>query len=140
MRDERSLSAEYTRLAEEVLQEPEFSHILESDCTILFLESSYRKTSKGRDVLAVTDLVPDKWRWSVPADFTITVFESNCIGMTDEQMKILIRHELMHVGIDRTDTGEWKYSVIPHDVEDFLAIIEGYGLDWSAHERPQDEV
>ena len=50
--------------------------------------------------------------------------------MSDEQMEILLYHELLHVGMD--DTGEEvKYIVNPHDVEDFRAVIDRYGIDWA---------
>ena len=54
----------------------------------------------------------------------------NVSGMSDEQMEILLYHELLHVGMD--DTGEEvKYIVNPHDVEDFRAVIDRYGIDWA---------
>ena len=49
---------------------------------------------------------------------------------TDEQLEILLLHELLHIGI-QWDGNEETYSIIPHDVEDFRAIIERYGIGWS---------
>ena len=46
-------------------------------------------------------------------------------------MKILILHELMHVGIIK-DGNEESYFVRPHDIEDFRDIIVQYGLDWDS--------
>ena len=48
---------------------------------------------------------------------------------TDEQIRILIFHELLHVAITK-DGNEESYSVNPHDIEDFNEIIDRFGLDW----------
>ena len=74
--------------------------------------------------------VPDKYKWAVPCDFTITVFEPNVEKFTDEQLYILLFHELLHVGIE-LDGNEEKYFVKPHDIEDFKLIMNRFGMDWS---------
>lgn len=50
-------------------------------------------------------------------------------------MEALIYHELLHIGID----GE-KYSVIPHDLEDFKAVIDRYGAHWSDVKEKEESV
>ena len=57
------------------------------------------------------------------------MFEPNVERFTEEQIRILLLHELMHVQITK-DGNEEVYSVRPHDVEDFREIIERYGMDW----------
>ena len=74
-----------------------------------------------------------KYKWGIPCDFTITVFEPNVEGMTDEQMRILIFHELLHVGITFNSDGTESYFIVPHDLEDFKLIVDRYGTDWSKH-------
>ena len=83
----------------------------------------------GKSVFGQCEKVPDKYKWSVPCDFTITIFEPNVERFTEEQMRILILHELMHVGVLK-DGNEENYFIRPHDIEDFRTIIEKYGLDW----------
>ena len=61
----------------------------------------------------------------------ITVFEPNCVGMTEKQMEILIYHELLHIKIDE----DGNHSVRPHDLEDFRVIIDEYGVDWDKVEE-----
>ena len=68
----------------------------------------------------------------MPCDFTITVFEPNCEGMTDEQLRILLLHELMHVGITIDKDGAEAYHIVPHDLEDFRAIVGRFGPDLAA--------
>ena len=48
-----------------------------------------------------------------------------------ETRRILMLHELMHVGAQYSvKQREWKYSVVPHDFEDFYRIIKAHGLEW----------
>jgi hypothetical protein len=54
----------------------------------------------------------------------------NTEGLTEEQMRNLMYHELLHGGMD-DKTGEPKYKVTPHDVEDFRSVIDQYGTDWA---------
>lgn len=70
--------------------------------------------------------IADKYKWGIPCDFTITIFEPNIIGWTDEQLRILIFHELLHVGVD----GD-RLFIVPHDLEDFRVIIDEFGVDWN---------
>jgi hypothetical protein len=54
--------------------------------------------------------------------------------MDEHQLEILMEHELRHIGI--TDNGD--LVIEPHDIEDFRAIIDDYGLDWSDTEGEEN--
>jgi hypothetical protein len=56
--------------------------------------------------------------------------------MTEEQLDILMEHELRHIGISESGT----LQIMPHDIEDFRAIIDDYGLDWSQTEDSEEEA
>ena len=103
-----------------------------STVRIAYLESDKKKMSKGRTVLGECERIADKYRWAIPYDFTITLFRPNIITLSDEQIRIVLLHELLHVGIDTDNNGEEVFFVRPHDVEDFRHIIEKYSLDWAA--------
>lgn len=106
------------------------AHIADSRVRIAYLSSDAKKTSHGKRVLGQCEKVPAKWKWIVPFDFTVTVFLPMVEGLTDEQLRITVLHELMHVGID-ADGDEEAYRIVPHSVEEFNAIIERYGSGWS---------
>jgi hypothetical protein len=131
--DNRQIREEYAELAAEVISENAglFDDIKKSNATIIYLGSDYAKTSKGKAVLGECEKVANKNKWAIPCDFTITVYEPNCLGMTRDQMKILLFHELLHVGIKYEDDGSEKYYIRPHDYEDFKIVIDRYGTDWS---------
>lgn len=127
----RIKSPTYQAIAEDLIASEEcLLPIQQSDVIITCLASDAEKRKNRKVVFAECEKVPDKYKWAVPCDFTITVFEPNCERLTDEQMRIVMLHELMHVGIEM-DGNEARFFTRPHDVEDFKAIIERFGMEWS---------
>lgn len=130
--DNRIIREEYAEMAKKIIdEEPLLTDIANSHATIIYLGSDNPKTAKGKTVCGEAEKVQDKNKWAIPADFTITVFEPNTAGFTEEQMRILLFHELLHVGIEFTEDGQEKYSIRPHDYEDFKVIIDRYGTEWN---------
>jgi hypothetical protein len=118
---------EYKELLSDLIQE-EFQLILDNGISVGILASDQEK-KKGpyRKILGECTLVPEKWKAYCPHDFVITIYEPNCAGLSDEQLRTLMRHELMHIGI----TEKGKPYVVPHDVEDFYKIINEKGIHWA---------
>ncbi len=98
---------------------------------LIFLESTRQKKNAAGIVHADCEKIADSKRWAIDADFVITVYAPNVECMTDEQLKILMLHELMHIGIELTEKGEIKKYIVPHSVQDFEYILDKYGLSWS---------
>ena len=99
--DSRHISEKYTELAKQVIEEnPELEYLRTAPVTIIFLASTHKKKGKGKPVYGQCEKVQEKNKWGIPADFTITIFEPNVAGMTEEQLKILLFHELLHVGLE----------------------------------------
>lgn len=111
----------YTELGEKIKEElfPELSEV-----SIIWLESERRKTSHGKIIFADCTKTTPKYEWCCDYDYMITVYQPNVAYMTDEQIAILLEHELMHVNPNGT-------GVVPHDVEEFEKIIRKYGLAWA---------
>ena len=132
MEESRSMNEHYAEIgANLILNEPLLDYIRQSEATIVYLSSDKEKKHKGKTVFGECEKVQDKNKWAIPCDFTITVFEPNCVGFTEEQMRILLFHELLHIGIEFEEDGTEKYSIKPHDYEDFKVVIDRYGTDWS---------
>ena len=126
--DNRSISEYYAALAHDVIYEyKELEHLRHSDVQIIYLASEHEKKSKGKIVYGQCEKVADKYKWGIPCDFTITIFEPNVGGFTEDQLKIVLFHELLHVGIDE----DGEFSIRPHDLEDFKAVIDRFGTDWN---------
>jgi len=129
--DKRQISQNFTKIGSELISsEPILKYIKDSNVKITFLSSEHEKKSNRKVIFAECEKVPDRFKWAVPCDFTITVFEPNVERFTDEQIKVLLIHEMLHIGIE-LDGNEEKYFHYPHDIEDFRAIIEKYGIDWA---------
>lgn len=130
--DTRQISEEYTQIAKELIDtEAELEYIKNSNVQIIYLASQHKKVGNHKKILGQCEKIAEKYKWGIPCDFTITVFEPNIEGFTDEQVRMLLFHELLHVGIETTADGEESYSIVPHDLEDFKTIIKKYGTDWN---------
>ena len=133
MAETRTLNDRYAELGRALVEdEPLLAHIRDGHATICYLGSDYAKRSKGRTVYGECEKVADKNKWAIPADFLIVVYEPNCEDMDDEHLSRLLFHELLHVGVEVDDEGVEKYSVRPHDLEDFRECVDRWGVDWIA--------
>lgn len=140
--DKREINEHYAEIAKELIEtEPALDEIRDSEVTIIYLSSEHEKTQDGKAVLGQCEKIQEKYRWAIPCDFTITLFEPNIEDLTEEQIRIVILHELLHVGIRFNEkTGEEDYYVVPHDVEDFRMLIDRYGIDWAKPEEDGFEI
>ena len=131
--EHRQINKNYEKIAQELIENTtELEYIKKSNARIIYLESdSTKKNGTERLVLGECEKVASKNQWAISADFTITVYKNNCIGLSEEQIKILLFHELLHVGIDYGTDGGEVYFVKKHDLEDFKVIIDKYGTDWA---------
>ena len=132
MADVRAISQKYAEIGRKVIEkEEELADIKVSSATIVYLSSEHKKMSEGKVVHAQCEKVADKHKWAISADYTITVFEPNVERMTEEQLYILLFHELMHIEIGMDDNGKELYKIKGHDLEDFKLIIDRFGTDWA---------
>lgn len=130
--DKRTINEDYAKIGRELIETQEIlKPLLKSNVQIVMLSSEHKKVSRGKIIYAQCEKIAEKYKWGIPCDFTITVFKPNVEDFTEEQMRILIFHELLHVGIDVNDDGEETYSIRPHDLEDFKEIIDRFGTEWN---------
>lgn len=130
--DKRAINEKYAEIGAKLIEEEDvLVDIANSQATIVYLSSEHKKMNAGTTVFAQCEKVAEKYKWGIPADFTITVFEPNIEGFSDEQLRILIFHELLHIGIEFNEDGSESYTIRPHDLEDFKLIIDRFGTDWS---------
>lgn len=133
--EQREKSEYFEKMAEALIDTtPELAYIKNSQVKIVYLVSSQAKKAGAKVVHGECEKIPAKYRWAIPADFSITLFAPNNEHMSERQLEILLFHELLHIGIEPADDGGENYNVIPHDLEDFKTIIDKYGTDWSVKE------
>lgn len=140
MKEIRKKSDYYQKIAEELIEKhPLLVHLKAAKqgagLKIIYLESDKGKQSKLGPTYADCEKVSASKRWAIDADFVITVYVLNVARLTDEQKKLLMLHELMHIGIKYDKQGELTPFIVPHSVQDFRYILEKYGLDWD--QNPQ---
>lgn len=130
--DNRTINDKYAEIgAELIANEPSLRDIAISEAQIVYLSSEHKKKNGTKIIHAECEKIQDRYKWGIPADFTVTVFEPNIEGFSEEQIRILIFHELLHIRIDTDGEGRESYGIYPHDLEDFKEIIDRFGTDWS---------
>lgn len=132
--EHREINENYKAIAEELIDiEPELEYIKDSRVRIVYLESdSCKKDGKDKLVFGECEKIQAKHQWAINYDFSITIYRNNIIGMSADQLKVLLFHELLHIGIDYAADGGEVYSIHKHDLEDFKTIIDRYGTDWAS--------
>ncbi len=125
-------SPKYQEIGEMLIREREdLSHL--EGVRIAYLASDQEKKSSGRTIFGECRKVSPIYAWCCPYDFMITIFEPNLARCHFDcvQEQLLVWHELLHIGVDETDDGP-KYRIIPHDIEEFDAILSKAGTHWQA--------
>lgn len=125
--DDYTISEIYNDMAEEIILEKR-PDILNSGVSVGFV-SSMKQKKKGKTHLVLGECrkVQPIEKLFCPYDFLIIIYEPNCEALSEDQMKILIWHELNHIGID--ENGE--HYIVPHDIEEFFDIIKEHGMRWA---------
>ena len=130
MSDNRKINKMYQEIAQDLIEtRPELEEIKNSDVQIILLSSDNAKKNNKKIIFGQCEKIADRYKWGIPCDFTITVFEPNVQEFTPEQIRILIFHELLHVGVD-----DGHFFIRPHDLEDFKLIIDEFGVNWNSVE------
>jgi len=103
------------------------SHL--ATCKIAYLFKNKPMKSKGREVIATAEKIAKKHHALSGYHFLITTSYPAWKELEDKQKLAVIDHELEHCFVeDDEKTGEPKYSILPHDVEEFGSIIKRHGL------------
>lgn len=114
------------RLAQKIIKKlPELSHIPDFDIKIGYVRSYERRTSGGRPTYADCRKINKVYAAYLPFDFIVTFYELNIGHLSENQLKILMWHELKHIGV-----GKRGFVIEPHDIEDFFTIIDSYSTRW----------
>jgi hypothetical protein len=103
------------------------SHL--ANCKIAYLFKNKKIKSKGREVVATAEKISKKQHALSGYHFLITTSYPTWKELSDKQRLAVVDHELEHCFVEDDDkTGEPKYSILPHDVEEFGSIIKRHGL------------
>ena len=121
------IAPDLKELGDKVLEAmPEFSFIFNHGVKIGYLKSYENKKASGKTVFAECRIIKGVYTAYLPFDFIITFYQFAISSLTENQLKILMLHELKHIGLNKAG-----YTLIPHDIEDFSDILSKYGLNWN---------
>lgn len=104
--------------------------------TLVIVENVKKKPSKANKRTCAKVLkVPERFR-EIFLQLTdgrnvthvLEIYRKNCVAFEENHYKVLLYHELKHVGMDG--------SLMPHDVEEWFDVLVGLGPRWPANEIP----
>lgn len=132
---DRKLTARARKI---IRQREELQYITDAGIRFTVLKSDEEKKKDRKTVFGLCEKVQEKYKWKIPYDFLIYVYEINCEnqGFDEHQYDILLEHELRHIGVDMGGAVP-KYYIVPHDIEDFWSIINRYGWYWQVQHEQQ---
>jgi len=135
---EYEVSSYYKALAEEVIAAKDKLHFIRDNGIRVAYRTSDQAKKKGENtVFADCEKVTDKNKMYMAYDFIVTVYEPNVKDWDTNRIKVLLWHELSHIGADLSDSGIKTY-VVPHDFEDFFDIYNAFGIGWELREDLPD--
>lgn len=82
----------------------------------------------GRTVLGKASKVGAKLKHFSNLDFLIEINRRAWAVLSQRQRVALVDHELAHCGTETTEDGEDKLVMIAHDLEEFNAIVQRWGI------------
>ena len=133
---EYEVSAELQQLGEKVIAGmTELAFIKEFGIKVGYVMSYESKKKDGKIVAADCRKVTSAYTAYLPFDFVVTFYNPNMSYMTDNQKKVLMLHELKHIGI-----GPKGLRIEPHDIEDFASILTTYGLRWNGFSNEVTDI
>lgn len=111
---------------------PHLSHLRQAP--ILFLFTSAEKVGKHAAAQASRFAKKHLPIAEKEYEFEIVVSEPRWSDYDEGQRNALVYHELLHCGINDKD----KYYVVPHDLEEFKAVVRYFGF-WDDRTREMYE-
>ena len=102
---------------------------------IAYLYKNKDMTSNGKTRIASAEKLSPKVKALADFDFLIVISYPAYNALGDKQKRAVIDHELEHCWVEDSDSGDTLLRILPHDVEEFGAIIQRHGLYFSDLER-----
>jgi hypothetical protein len=128
------------------LYNPDHDHLC--DAHVAFLWTNIRQERQGRQIAGTAQLGKPpgnpwtagkqaqqlrEWFGSVP-DFLITL-DAPCFSLSEPATRLaILEHELYHCAMNgfNQQTGLPRWSMRPHDVEEFVGVVRRYGAEHGA--------
>lgn len=109
--------------------------IRDLDIQIGYVKCTEPKQEKGERVLGECVKVKTYLKAWLPYDFIIVFYDLNIDYLDENQIKILMLHELQHIGI-----GLKGFKINEHNVKDFSNIITAHTLNWADYDQENIDI
>lgn len=94
-----------------------------------YIFRSKAKKSGSKVVLGTASKLSDKLKVLADFDFIIEIGHDEWNSLNPQQQQALVDHELCHCGGEEDEqTGDMKWKILPHDLEEFREIVGRYGF------------
>lgn len=123
--DKYSLAPEVETLAKKII-EKYHDHLFGARIKYLFKNDKWIK--KGKVILGQAKMAAEDVRFISDFDFIIIINRNAWNNATSDVREALIDHELHHCLVEIENNGESKFSILDHDVQEFIPIVGRYGL------------
>lgn len=118
-------SSELREIADKVITK-EGMNLSPAKIEYLLVYPYISKTVAGKCIKANSEL-----KYFSDNDYLIEISGELFDALDEDSRYVLMYHELMHVlPIMDDQTGDWKYTIRQHDLQDFSRLINKYGVDW----------
>lgn len=117
---------------------PDLAQIKAAAPNIAYMTCDTAKRKNGSVVFGDCEKVKPQMHAFMGYDYIITFYSPNILGMTFNQIKMLMYHELLHVDCVRDDLGELTCKIRQHTLQDFACIVDKYGNHWATEEDVPD--
>jgi hypothetical protein len=126
---------ELKRLADKIIEKFDELHFINEYGIKIGYVLSQEKPAGTKIKYADCEKLKTKYQAWLPYDFMITFYEPNTELLNENQKKILMLHELKHIGI-----GERGLKLEEHDIEDFAKILQSYGILWNGIDQEVPDI
>jgi hypothetical protein len=139
-----TMATEASEIADDLMRKHHV-HLIDNDVRVEFVFSDQEKKHRGnvvwgdaRKITSIAAFLATQGEnvEPTPEFFVITLYKDVWVGLTDEQRRYLVDHELSHCYADFDDEKEeLKLSLLGHDLEEFRSVVERHGLNMSGDIR-----
>ena len=95
---------------------------------IAYLFTDEKGKGCGGEMLAKAKKASPLIRYFAEVDLVVLVQKERWDGFTHQQRVALVDHELCHFTTHVSEEGEVRYSIRPHDLEEFQEVVGRHGL------------
>lgn len=126
MKKQLTISDNLKKVAEKVILDGNHLSLGNAKISYILVSPNISKNVAGRCIRTNNEL-----NFFSDSDYIIEMSEDIWNALNTDTQEILMLHELMHIQCLMDDkSGDWKFGMRDHNIQDFSSIINKFGIDW----------